>query len=257
LDTSTLRWILIVVGVVIVVSIFLFGNPEKKRKPKASRLGEGGKRSARGHRKNAAIRREPTLEGGAAAAGGEPGEDDLGEAQGQGELAIDAPTTSQADPQAAPQAASRPRPRKPAGPAPDKIVSLFLLARDNHVITGADLLQATVSTGMEFGDMNIFHRLPEGSERPVFSLANAAKPGHFERDAWNTFETTGLALFMTLPGPVYALDGWDAMLATARRIGELLNAEVLDDERNAFTRQREAQIREEMRDYDRRKSRQQ
>lgn len=254
MDTSTLRWILIAIGVVIVASIFLFGNPEKKRKPKASRLGEGETRSSRGRRKGAALRREPTLEGGrAAGAAGEPGEDDIGETQGQGELAIDAPAAEAAAPQAAP----RPKPRKPAGPPPDKIVSLFLLARDNHVITGADLLAATVSTGMEFGDMNIFHRLPEGDDRPVFSLANAAKPGYFERDEWNTFETTGLALFMTLPGPVYALDGWDAMLATARRIGEILNAELLDDERNAFTRQREAQIREQMRDYDRRKSRQQ
>jgi cell division protein ZipA len=257
LDTSTLRWILIVVGVVIVASIFLFGNPEKKRKPKASRLGEGDKLSARSRRKGAAMRREPTLEGGAAGSGEEAVAEDVGEAQGQGELAIDAPTSSRTGPQAAPQPAQRTRPRRPAGPPPEKIVSLFLLARDNHLITGADLLQATVSTGMEFGEMDIFHRVPEGSDRPVFSLANAAKPGHFERDAWNTFETTGLALFMTLPGPVYALDGWDAMLATARRIGELLNAELLDDQRNAFTRQREAQIREEMRDYDRRKSRQQ
>ena len=129
-----------------------------------------------------------------------------------------------------------------------------MLARDNHVITGAELLHATVSTGMEFGDMGIFHRRPEGSDQAVFSLANAAKPGHFERDAWNTFETSGVALFMTLPGPVYALDAWDSMLATGRRIGEILNAELFDDDRNPFTRQREAQIREEMRNYDRKKS---
>ena len=109
---------------------------------------------------------------------------EAGETSAQGELNIDA---------AAPKPA--PEPRKPAGPPPDKIVSLFLLARDNHVITGADLLQATVSTGMEFGDMNIFHRVPEGDERSVFSMANAAKPGHFERDEWNTFETTGVVVF--------------------------------------------------------------
>ena len=146
------------------------------------------------------------------------------------------------------------KPRKPAGPPPDKIVSLFLLARDNHMINGAELLKATVSTGMEFGDMNIFHRVPEGGEQPVFSLANAAKPGQFERDEWNTFETAGVVLFLTLPGPVTALDSWDAMLATARRMAEILHAELLDGERSPFTRQREAQIREEMREYDRRKS---
>ena len=113
-------------------------------------------------------------------------------------------------------------------------MSLFLLARDNHIITGAELLQAAVSTGMEFGDMNIFHRIPEGSEQPVFSLANAAKPGQFGRDEWNTFETSGVVLFMTLPGPVYALDAWDSMLATARRMGEILNADLLDEERKPF-----------------------
>jgi cell division protein ZipA len=107
---------------------------------------------------------------------------------------------------------------------------------------------------MEYGEMKIFHRIPEGRERSVFSLANAAKPGYFERDEWNTFETSGVALFMTLPGPLNALDAWDSMLATARRMSEILHAELLDGERSPFTRQREAQIREEMREYDRQKS---
>ena len=245
MDTSTLRWILIIVGVVIVASIFLFGNPEKKRKPKASRRDESSPRDRR--KKGASKRQEPTLEGlgeGATTAGGAGSPD--GEPGGQGELDIGAAEAAVLK--------EPPKPRKPAGPPPDKIVSLYLLARDNHMINGAELLQATVSTGMEFGDMNIFHRVVDGSERPLFSLANAAKPGHFERDEWNTFETGGLVLFLTLPGPVQALNAWDAMLATARRIGEILHAELLDGERSPFTRQREAQIREEMRDYDRRKA---
>jgi len=241
-DTSTLRWILIVIGVIIVGSIFLFGNPNKQRKPKASRR-EKTERKARG--KQAGPRREPTLEGVAAATSPEGGEG--AEPGGQGVLDIDPPIRELPK--------RPPPPRKPAGPPPEKIVSLFLLARDNHKITGAELLKATVSSGMEFGDMNIFHRVPEGGEQPVFSMANAAKPGYFERDEWNTFETSGVVFFMTLPGPVYALDGWDAMLATARRVGEILNADLLDGERVPFTRQREAQIREEMRDFDRRKSR--
>ncbi|MDH3925940.1 MAG: cell division protein ZipA, partial [Xanthomonadales bacterium] len=150
--------------------------------------------------------------------------------------------------------AAAPKPRKPAGPAPDKIITLFLLAADNHVITGAELLQATVQTGMEYGDMKIFHRIPEGSEKPVFSMANAAKPGYFERDEWNTFETNGVVLFLTLPAPLNALDAWDAMLATGRRMAEVLHADLLDEERKPFTRQREAQLREEMRIYERQKS---
>jgi len=37
-------------------------------------------------------------------------------------------------------------------------------------------------------------------------------------------------------------------------MSEILNAELLDEERSHFTRQREAQVREEMREYDRRQS---
>ena len=237
MEASTLRWILVVVGVIVVGSIFLFGNPNRKKAPKASRR--------RADKKGAgeSLRREPTLDGSAEAADTMEGV----EHGGQGELAIEpGGRTEDADP---PRAA-----KVPSGPPPDRIVSLFLLARDNHVVTGAELLQATVNTGLEFGDMNIFHRVPDGEDKPVFSLANAAKPGHFNRDEWNTFETTGVVLFMTLPGPMHALDAWDAMLAAARRAGEILGADLMDSERNPFSRQREAQIREEMREYDREKN---
>jgi cell division protein ZipA len=233
LDASTLRWILIVVGILIVGSIFLFGNPNKKKAPKASR------RRAAMKKAQAAERREPTLDG-------EPESVSLEDMElgGQGELNIGA--TPEPELKREPE-----RKQAPLGPPPDRIVTLFLLARDNHVITGADLLQATVSTGMEFGDMKIFHRVQDGEEKPVFSMANAEKPGHFERDEWNTFETAGVVLFLTLPAPLHALDAWDSMLAAGRRMSEILQADLLDEERSPFTRQREAQIREEMREYDR------
>ncbi len=241
MEASTLRWILIVIGVVVIAGVWLFSNMEKNRKPKATRRQKDQQRAERGAKE----RREPTLEG---SAGGAAEPDAAAEPGGQGELDIGDRTPPRAEPSFGEAR------REPLGPPPDKIISLFLLARDNHVITGAELLQATVSTGLKFGDMNIFHRLADGSEKPVFSMANAAKPGYFERDEWNTFETSGVVLFMTLPGPEQALDAWDAMLAAARRMAEILHADLLDGDRNPFTRQREAQHREEMRDYDRKKA---
>lgn len=135
---------------------------------------------------------------------------------------------------------------------PDKIVSLFVRRREDRRINGSELLDAAVKAGLTYGEMNIFHRIHEGDERPVFSMANLTPPGHFDASAWNVFDTPGVALFVTLPAPVTALDAWDAMLATGRRIAELLDAELLDDAKCLLTRQRIAQVREEMRDYDRR-----
>ncbi len=238
METSTLRWIIIIVGALILGSIFLFGNPDKKRKPRASRRQE----------KHNARRLEPTLDGPdeAIADTSDPLTGEGSGEIGQGELDIG---DGQPDLTAEPSA-----PRKPPPPPPEKIVSLFLVARDNHIINGAELLQAAINTGMEFGEMNVFHRILEGTDKSLFCLANAAKPGNFSRDEWNTFATGGVVLFLTLPGPAFALDTWDSMLATARRIGEILNAELMDDEHKPFTRQKEARIREEMRAWDRSKS---
>jgi cell division protein ZipA len=59
---------------------------------------------------------------------------------------------------------------------------------------------------------------------------------------------------MTLPGPLPGLDAWETMLPAAHRMAELLDAVVLDEQRNALGRQRIAHIREDLRRYDRKRS---
>jgi len=242
MDTATLRWIIIVIGIVILGAIFLFGNPDKKQKPSASR------------RKPAPDleRREPTLD--------EVDPAEPLELQAQGELPIGrvVPELKAVPPSLEPlrrEPPKPPKPRKPAGPPPEKIVTLFMRAADQQVITGADLLQIALKTGMELGDMDIFHRQADGSDTPIFSMANALKPGYFDKDAWNTFETKALVIFLTLPGPMLALDAWDAMLAIAKRMADVLKAELLDDEHQPLNRQKEGKIREEMRQFDRERAR--
>lgn len=237
METSTLRWILIIAGIALLAGLFLFGNPERKaRKPRPRKRAAAGKRAKSGNRRKQAAeatRREPTLDG-----PGQPADPDsaAGTAVEQGELNI---------------GDESPGRQPPPGPPPDKVLTLYLQARDNRKIAGAELLEVALKSGMVFGAMDIFHRLSPGDERPIFSLANLTKPGYFDRNAWNTMETRGVTLFMTLPGPLNALDAWDAMLATSRRLAELLHMDLLDAKREIFTRQREGEIREELRAYER------
>ncbi|MDE2343158.1 MAG: cell division protein ZipA, partial [Betaproteobacteria bacterium] len=58
--------------------------------------------------------------------------------------------------------------------------------------------------------------------------------------------------FMTLPGPLNALDAWDAMLPAAQRMAELLDGVLLDSERNGLGRQGIQHIRDDLRNWDRR-----
>jgi len=160
----------------------------------------------------------------------------------------------------APSAASAPRipPRSDLGKRPtqvpvERIVSLFVMAREGQAFNGADLIVAAEKAGLEYGDMGIYHRLVDGKREagPIFSVANMVKPGSFDVTRLDALRTPGLSFFMTLPGPVTALDAWDAMLPTAQRLAELLDGQVLDEERNALGRQRIAHIRDELRGWDR------
>ena len=155
--------------------------------------------------------------------------------------------------------------RKPAGPrAPgarpdenfDKVVSLFLAARAGQAFHGPDLVVAAEKAGLVYGHMNIFHRLVDNhpEQGPVFSVANLVKPGHFDMANIQDLRTPGISFFMALPGPLPALDAWDAMLPTAQRMAELLDGVLLDEERNALGRQRIAHIREDLRNYDRKQT---
>ncbi len=244
-DTSTLRWILIICGAALLGGLLLFGNPNRKPKQRKAKRRKPNRRKAA-----AASRKEPAIEG-----TDEPSRfDDPAFSSaprveptlepGQGELPM--------------QAKEEPVPvedeRKSSGPPPappEKVVVLYLQARDNRRVVGVELLQAAVKSGMEFGDMNIFHRMLEGHAQPLFSMANLEEPGQFDPEAWNSLETRGMTLFMGLPGPMPSLDAWDALVATARRMSELLHLDILDSQRGIFTRQREGEIREELRDFER------
>ncbi|TBR39531.1 MULTISPECIES: cell division protein ZipA [Dyella] len=143
--------------------------------------------------------------------------------------------------------------KRPAQMPVERIVTLFVVAREGESFHGTDLIVAAEKAGLEFGDMGIYHRLVDGKREqgPVFSVANMLKPGNFDLSRLEALRSPGLSFFMTLPAPIPALDAWDAMLPTAQRLAELLDGQVLDEERNALGRQRIAHIRDELRGWDR------
>lgn len=229
-DAMVLRLVLLAVGVVLLAVIYFTG-----------RRG-GGERSADGtatRRSAGSARREPTLNELIAAAG------------------------AQADADAAPDAAELAEAHHDVHPTPllgkrvderfDRIVTVYVAAREGEDLPGADVVVAAEKVGLVFGHMDIFHRLVDGKPElgPVFSVANMLKPGHFDMTQVAQMRTPGLSFFMTLPAPLPALDAWEMMLPAAQRMAELLGALVLDEERNALGRQRIGHIREELRSYDR------
>ena len=122
----------------------------------------------------------------------------------------------------------------------EKLVMLYLAAKSGHTAE---------KVGLIHGHHNIYHRLADSSTsgEPVFSMANVIQPGYFDLERIDTLSTPGVSFFLTLPGPVTAVQAWDSMLPIAERMAQLLDAVLLDSERNALGRQRILHIKEELR----------
>lgn len=229
-DIALLRIGILVAGVLLLAAIFFFGRP---RKPRQGRRVAADARKEAGEPAEPSLGEMPVLDDGATEGKPEP-------AARQPELGLELPADENA-----------------LGKRPDqdfdKIVSLYVAAKAGHMLRGEDIVVAAEKTGLVFGHLNVFHRLVDGHpERgPVFSMANILQPGSFDMAHIRDMETPAIAFFLTLPAPMSALDAWEKMLPTVQRMGELLDGVVLDDSRNALGRQRIANIRDELRSYDR------
>ncbi len=228
MDSTVLRIGIAIAGVVLIAAIYFFGRP---RRPGQGRRVGGGFADAANRADGERI--EPTL--------GEQITDELGNGeQSQSELELGARNEHNDL-------------GKRGDASFEKIVTLYVAAREGAKLRGSDIVVAAEKAGLTYGHMQIFHRLVEGHpERgPIFSVANIMKPGSFEMATIQELETPAIAFFLTLPAPMTALEAWDKMLPTAQRMAELLDGVVLDESRNALGRQRIAHIRDELRGYDR------
>lgn len=135
----------------------------------------------------------------------------------------------------------------------ERIVTIHVVAGEGRSFSGSDLIVALEKTSLVYGALGAFHRLPAVASEfgAVFSVVNMIRPGHFDMTQVQSLRTPGVSLFLVLPNPLSALDAWDAMRPTAQRLAELLNGEVLDEDRCVLSHQRIQYIRDELRAYDR------
>ncbi len=148
---------------------------------------------------------------------------------------------------AADAAAARARPAKlrPEKAAEPLLIQLSVSAR-RYPFRGPEIMEAAASCGLYPGEMDIFHCFDEFDDetRIYFSMANLVKPGTFPFKDMESFSTPGLVLFAQLEGNPEDLTIFDEMLATARKLALTLNGDVLDEHRQPLTVQKEEELRQ-------------
>jgi cell division protein ZipA len=136
-----------------------------------------------------------------------------------------------------------------------EVLVLNVRAPEDAPIAGAALLPMLLTLGFKFGDQDIFHRhVNSNGKGPVlFSLANMFKPGVFDIDNLENFETQGVSLFMILPIEGDPHQVFNMMHNAARKLADEFNAQVLDGRRSVLTKQGLQQYVEKIREFERKR----
>lgn len=123
------------------------------------------------------------------------------------------------------------------------VISLYVVADRSNELKGEQILSATFAAKLEYGDMNIFHRL-DANDNILFSMANMMEPGWFDYDKMHNIKTRGITLFTQLKlcdDPVHAVD---EMLICAHTIATMLGAQLCDQNRQLLNEAMAKSLRE-------------
>ena len=208
---DTLRWVLLLIGVALIAGIWAWTRYRGSRRESPDQPFD-----------DPFLRREPTVKG-----------------------------SSPAEEAPIPIAEIPITPGRPD--APDKILAIHILAPPRQSFRGTDIDAAARACGLIHGYMRIYNRHPDDrtDKAPIFGLANMMEPGSFDMEQLEDIGTGGLTVFMTLPGPRKPLASFNDMLETARSVAEALGGELQDESRSSLSIQRVENIREELREYER------
>ncbi|MEX6502711.1 cell division protein ZipA [Pseudomonas zhanjiangensis] len=138
-------------------------------------------------------------------------------------------------------------------PPVEEVLVINVVAREGEGFKGPALLQNILESGLRFGEMDIFHRHESmaGNGEVLFSMANALKPGTFDLDDIEGFNTRAVSFFLGLPGPRHPKQAFDVMVAAARKLAHELNGELKDDQRSVMTAQTIEHYRQRIVEFER------
>jgi cell division protein ZipA len=119
----------------------------------------------------------------------------------------------------------------------DVVAGIHVVAKDGAAFSGRAVDVAARRVGLELGALNLFHMNNEVApgSRHLFSLANLNQPSSFDPAAWDSFQTAGLTLFMSVPRAYLPGTVLEKMVAAAKGIADILGGELQDQNRRPLT----------------------
>lgn len=97
---------------------------------------------------------------------------------------------------------------------------IMFIAADNADFEGSSVLTALDNAGLQFGEMDVYHRmiLTEKGDTSLFYVANGIKPWTLVPEEIATETTPGLSLIINLPSPINNREAIHDFVKTAERL---------------------------------------
>ena len=227
---ENLRWILLLAGVIVILAVYLVSyyqgrhhQPARRRSPRTQPVINDDSQARRDADHGSDLDEELEQLGQIVAADTPAG----------GEVVIEMPAEKRGS---------------VTTTATDRVFTLFVKAPRGVPFRGPILLGALADAKLEYGDMQIFHRIEmiDGQEKVLFSVANIREPGIFDLSAMENFTSEGVVLFVQVPGTTDAVRAFDAMVESARALAASLDSRVCDATQSPLTNQTITHMREEV-----------
>ena len=125
---------------------------------------------------------------------------------------------------------------KPPERTATTLVILHVWAHSGQYWQGDQLMEVAEQAGLTATDTNIFQYFHQSNSTvPLFHVANKTEPGTFEWDKMKQFKTQGVSLFIKLPTFFSAYEAFSLMYACAQRFANALKGEIRTENHKPIT----------------------
>ena len=122
---------------------------------------------------------------------------------------------------------------KKAVPLPD-LLTIYIVPKNEMAFPGYDLLQTLTSSGLNFGEHQMFHHL-DADGHILFSVCSTEEPGHFDISNMGQFKAQGLAVFIDPKQNNFSEGLFNKFYEISRLICEDLDGKMLNEAQTPFT----------------------
>lgn len=125
----------------------------------------------------------------------------------------------------------------PSVDVPD-FIACHVIADTNQPFQGHDLLQSIVSTGLCYGDMEIFHYDTHDQfkkKQHLFSCAQITNPGTFDIQNMGSCQSQGLSLFFSVRQSFNPVLAYEELIKTANQLKLSLGGQLYNEKMEPLT----------------------